>query len=114
MSLATFHYKYKTNMLIVYCDPKDKKTYNKILASMVRARREVPINLKPEADTGAVQNKQRHSDVIFVLASVPNLMPLTKIREVGRPQAFFFTPEDNFINLFNTTLSRVERVEGLS
>lgn len=60
-----------------------------------------------------LEDKQRHKDVIFVLSTVKNLMPITKLKEDG-PQAIFITPEDNFVDLFQTYLSKLQKVEGLS
>jgi hypothetical protein len=41
-------------------------------------------------------------------------MPVAKLHE-EHPQALFVTPEDNnIIDLFQTTLTNLERIEGLS
>jgi hypothetical protein len=40
-------------------------------------------------------------------------MPIAKLHEEG-PQALFVTPEENIVNLFNSTLSHLEKVEGLT
>jgi hypothetical protein len=78
---------------------------------MVRARKLLPINLTPDQN-GEMQKQQRHSDVLFVLSTVKNLMPVVKLHEHG-PQAVFVTPEDNNVDLLQTTLAKLETVEGL-
>lgn len=53
MAFAMLNQKFKTNMLVIYCDPKHHpKEYRKILASLVRARKQMPINLKPDDSGG--------------------------------------------------------------
>ena len=48
--------KFKTNMFVVYCDPKDKILYNKILKALIRARKNLPINIKPD-ESGSVEKE---------------------------------------------------------
>ena len=79
---------------------------------MIRARKELPINLQPD-ESGDLKKTQRHNDVIFVLSTVKNLMPITKLHE-DQPQALFITPEDKVVNLFDTYLKSAEKVEDLS
>jgi hypothetical protein len=79
MTFAMLNQKFKTNTFVVYCDKKDTKTYNEILKAMVKARKELPINLKPNPDSGMIEKKQRHADVVFVLSSIKTLMPIAKL-----------------------------------
>ena len=113
MAFAMLNSKFKTNTFVIYCDQEDKENYNKILKALIKARRELPINLKPDAESGHLENKQRHSDVIFVLSTIKNLMPVVRLKE-EKPQGVLITPEDNFVDLFTTYLSKLEKVEGLS
>lgn len=50
---------------------------------MIKARSRLPINIKPNAESGTMEKQQREQDIIFVLSSVKNLMPLAKIKEDG-------------------------------
>lgn len=114
MQFAVLSQKFKTNALVVYCDPEaDPAFYRKVLKTLVQARKALPISLVPD-ESGQLQKQQRHSDVLIVLSYVRNLMPVAKLHE-EHPQALFVTPEDNnIIDLFQTTLTNLERIEGLS
>ena len=113
MQFAVLNQKFKTNALVVYCDPdEDPAFYRKVLKTLVSARKALPINLIPD-ESGQLQKQQRHADVLLVLSTVRNLMPIAKLHEEG-PQALFVTPEENIVNLFNSTLSHLEKVEGLT
>jgi hypothetical protein len=79
---------------------------------MIRARKELPINLQPDA-SGDLKKQQRHNDVVFVLSTVKTLMPVTKLHD-DKPQALFITPEDKVVNLFDTYMKNLEKVEGFS
>ncbi len=100
MQFAVLSQKFKTNAIVVYCDPEaDPAFYRKVLKTLVQARKALPINLVPD-ESGQLQKQQRHSDVLIVLSYVRNLMPVAKLHE-ERPQALFVTPEDNnVIDLF--------------
>ena len=50
--------------------------------------------------------------MLFVLSTVKNLIPVTKLHEDG-PQALFVTPDDNVIDLRSNYLTHLEKVEGL-
>lgn len=39
MSFAMLTSKFKTNTLVIYCDKDDQVTYNKILRSLIKARK---------------------------------------------------------------------------
>lgn len=52
MSFAMLTQKFKTNTFVIYCDEKDHHTFDLILKTMIRARKELPINLKPDAESG--------------------------------------------------------------
>lgn len=45
---------------------------------MIKARKDMPINLQPD-ESGELKKQQRHNDVVFVLSTVRNLMPVTKL-----------------------------------
>ena len=113
MQFAVLTQKFKTNTLVVYCDPdQDPALYLRILKTLVRARKQMPIHLRPD-ESGALPKSQRDSDVLFVLSTVKNLMPVVKLHENG-PQALLITPEDNVVNLFQNQLVNLEKVEGLT
>lgn len=100
-------------MFVVYCDMKeDPKQYEEILRAMIKARKHMPINLKPD-EHGQLQKSQRDQDVVFVLSSTKSLMPITKVH-VDHPQGLFITPEDNFVDLLNVYLPGLEKVEDLT
>lgn len=100
-------------MFVIYCDPKENpKLYKEILRALIKARKDMPINLKPD-ESGQLQKQQRHSDVVFVLSTVKSLMPITKLHE-NKPQALFITPDDSVINLLDTYLPNLEKIEGVS
>ena len=112
MQFAVLNQKFKTNALVIYCDPQeDPVFYKQVLKALVRARKSLPINLTPDA-SGELQKQQRHSDVLLVLSTVKNLMPIVKLHESG-PQALFVTPEDNVVDLLANQLSHIEKIEGL-
>lgn len=67
-------------MFVVYCDPKDQKLYNQMLKALITARKNLPINLKPD-EMGNVDKQQRQQDVIFVISNVRNLMPVVRMQE---------------------------------
>ena len=49
MTFVGLAQKFKTNMLVIYCDKDENpKQYNEILRTMIKARRHLPINLKPD------------------------------------------------------------------
>ena len=51
MQFAVLTQKFKTNTLVIYCDPdRDPEQYNRVLKTLVRARKQIPINLQPEND----------------------------------------------------------------
>jgi hypothetical protein len=55
MQFAVLNQKFKTNAVVVYCDPeKDPVQFNRILKALVRARKQLPINLIPD-ETGTLQ-----------------------------------------------------------
>ncbi|CDW86371.1 UNKNOWN [Stylonychia lemnae] len=113
MTFANLSQKYKSSLLVVYCDEKeDPKKYNELLRSLIKARKAMPINLKPD-ENGELQKSQRHQDVIFVMSTTKSLMPITKIHS-SQPQALFITPDSEFVNLFNNYLPQLEKVEGMS
>jgi len=58
MQFAMLSQKYKTNILLVYCDPKDKR-FPRVYQSLAQARKKMPINLKPDKH-GDVTHAQRH------------------------------------------------------
>lgn len=63
----------------------------------------MPIDLKPDAESGGVDSKSRHSEVLFVLSTTPKLMPVITLKE-KEVQGILITPEDNNIDLFNAYL----------
>ena len=83
MSFAMLTQKFKTNVFVVYCDPKDKENYERLKETLIKARNKLPINIQPNKETGDIDRSQRQQDVIFVLSSVKNLMPLAKLKEDG-------------------------------
>jgi len=112
MQFAMLTQKFKTNVFVVYCDPEeDPLLYKRILKSLVRARKIMPINLTPNEE-GDLQNQNRNSDVLFVLSSIKGLMPVLKLHENG-PQGVFVKPDEQHVDLLNTTLASLERIEGL-
>ncbi len=99
----------------MYCDPKkDPALYRKVVKAMVNARKQIPINLVPD-ERGELKKQQRHADVLLVLSTLRNLPPVAKLHE-DKPQALFITPEDehSVINLFNSYLTNLEKIEGLT
>jgi hypothetical protein len=55
MTFAALSQKFKTNMFVIYCDKKeDPKLYEEILRTMIKARKHMPINLKPD-ENGQLQ-----------------------------------------------------------
>lgn len=112
MAFAMLTNKFKTNVFVIYCDQKkNKRQYEQILKALIKARKEIPINLKPTED-GELKKQQRHSDVLFVLSTVKNLMPVAKLHD-DKPQALFITPEDKFLDLTDSYLKDLEKFEGL-
>lgn len=113
MQFAVLNQKFKTNALVVHVDPeRDPALYRQVLRSLVAARRELPINLIPD-ESGMLPKQQRHADVLFVLSTVRNLMPVAKLHNEG-PQVLFVTPEDNVIDLFQNYLCNLNKIEGLT
>ena len=50
MQFAVLTQKFKTNALVIYCDPdEDPAFYKQVQRSLVRARKALPINLIPDA-----------------------------------------------------------------
>ena len=50
MQFAVLNQKFKTNALVIYCDPQeDPVFYKQVLKALVRARKSLPINLTPDA-----------------------------------------------------------------
>lgn len=82
MQFAILTQKFKTNALVIYCDPEkhDPAFYKRVLKALVRARKTLPINLVPD-DSGMQTKQQRHADVLFVLSTVRNLIPVAKLHE---------------------------------
>jgi hypothetical protein len=69
MAFAMLTQKFKTNVFVIYCDnKKNPKQYDQILRSLIKARKEIPINLKPNED-GDLKKQQRYNDVLFVLST---------------------------------------------
>jgi hypothetical protein len=59
-------------MFIVYCDPKaDKATYDRILDSMISARKKMPIELRTDSDSDMSVNRDK--DILFIVTSIANL-----------------------------------------
>lgn len=49
MQFGVLSQKFKTNVVVVYCDPnKDPAFYRKVVKTMVNARKQIPINLVPD------------------------------------------------------------------
>lgn len=76
---------FKALMVVVYVDPKDKVMHQKVLDSMVEARKQVPMELKQDDEGDFVVNRSK--DVIFVLSSTPNLMFFNFSTATPGPQA---------------------------
>ena len=111
MQFGVLTQKFKTNTLVVFCDPaKEPVRYQQVIRSMVRARQQLPIRLAPDA-SGEVQRRQ--DDVLFVVSTGPNLMPVAKLHEPG-VQALFVTPQENVVDLLSTTLTKLTKIEGVS
>ena len=58
MQFGLLRQKFNTNVVVVYCDPavQGYKTYQQILKSISKTRKNKPINIKPNAD-GEVSKK---------------------------------------------------------
>ena len=111
MQFGVLTQKFKTNTLVVYCDPaKEPARYQQVLRCLVRARQELPIRLAPDA-AGEVQ--RRADDVLFVVSTCPSLLPVAKLHEPG-VQALFVTPQENVVDLLSTRLAKLAKIEGLS
>jgi len=112
MQFAMLSQKFKTNVFVVYCDPsEDPVLYKRLLKSLVRARKIMPINLTP-SDEGELQKQSRQSDVLYVLSSIKALMPVLKLHEDGA-QGVFVKPDEQYVDLLETTLTKLETIEGL-
>lgn len=109
MQFALLRQKFNSNMLVVYCDPKvhGHQTYSKVLRALAKARRAKPINLKPKED-----GKARDQDIIYVLSTTKSMYAVN-IAE-NKPQALFLKPDEDFVDLFQSYLPALERLEGLS
>ena len=57
--------------------------------------------------------KQDNRDVLFVLSTVKNLIPVTKLH-YSHPQAVFVCADRHYIDLLETHLHKLEKVEGMS
>ena len=115
MQFGVLSQKFKTNTLVIYCDPeKDPEFFRKVQKAMVHARKQLQINLIPD-ESGTLKKQQRHNDVLLVLSTLKNLPPVLKIHE-DIPQALFVTPEEEttVIDLFKSCLVNVEKAEGLT
>ena len=81
MQFGVLTQKFKTNTVVVYCDPeKDPEFFKKVQKAMVHARRQLPINLVPD-ESGTLKKQQRHNDVLLVLSTLKNLPPVAKIHD---------------------------------
>lgn len=47
------------------------------------------------------------------MSTVKNLMPIIKLKE-DQPQGLFLANEDNFLNLLDTYLHKIQKIEGLT
>ena len=115
MQYGVLTQKFKTNTLVIYCDPeKDPEFFRKVQKAMVHARKQLPINLVPD-ESGTLKKQQRHNDVLLILSTLKNLPPVIKIHE-DKPQALFVTPEEEgtVIDLFKSYLVNIQKVEGMS
>lgn len=59
MAFAMLSQKFKTNMFVIYCDKEDKENYEKVLTALIKARNQMPIKLKPDADSGDLKKEQK-------------------------------------------------------
>ena len=65
----------------------------------------------PEGD---VKKDKKHQDVLFVLSTVPNLMPVVRLKDTSKSQAVFVYPEDKTVDLRSDYLSKLNTIEGLT
>ena len=79
-------------MVLVYCDPKDEATYNSVLDSMCKARKQIPINLKVDEEGDFTINREK--DFIFILSENPSLFMFKFDKSLG-PQAFVVSMSDS-------------------
>ena len=105
MSLAQM---FKAMMLVVYVDPNDKQLHQKVLASMVEARNEVPIELKQDDEGDFLVD--RNEDIIFVLTTNPNLMFFNFSTSIPGPQAMIL-PFGETENALETYLKKLQRLD---
>ena len=76
---------FKATIVVVYCDPEDRKQTQQTLEMLCRARENLPLKLTTDKDGDF--NIDRHKDVVFVLSSSPSLMFYNFNQKLKGPQA---------------------------
>lgn len=85
---------FKAQIFVIYCNPRDPKTAEKVLEAAIKAKNQYPVKLVPSSDGEFEINKDK--DILFVISTASNLMFYQFNEEIEGPQALLMPFGDTF------------------
>jgi len=102
--------KFKTAAVVVYCSLDDKEKLERIKEAMCQARAQLPLKISA---TEEGQQVNHDDDVLFIISTMRELMPVTKLAR-EETQALFVHPQEKQVSLLEEEryLKHLKKVEG--